>query len=118
MSSDGSQFITMTPTKRPAGESFTIQFGRSAVGTKPDAQTIADAYIDPLGRALVIRQEHIDLDGTGADYNVIDTKPLGTPDGVNPNFDVALLEAWLAVDDRTPACSKCRRSSTDTTTSR
>jgi len=95
--------MTTTPTKRPAAGSFAIRFGRSTVGTKPDAQTIADAYIYLLGRALVIRQEHIDLDGTGADYNVIDHKPLGMPDDVNPNFDVASLEAWLAVDDRTPA---------------
>src|SRR5688500_3828819 len=94
--------MTTTPPKRPAGGSFTVQFRPSAVGTRPDAQTIADAYIYLLGRALVIRQEHVDLDGTGADYNVIDHKPLGAPDAVNPNFDVASIEAWLAVDDQTP----------------
>ena len=94
--------MTTTPIRRPAGGSFTRQLARSAVGTKPDAQTIADAYVYLLGRALVVRQEHLDLNGTGADYNVIDDKPLGALDGVNPNFDVASVEAWLAVDDRTP----------------
>ena len=94
--------MTITPIKRPTGGTFARQFARSAVDTKPDAQTIADAYVYLLGRALVIRQEHLDLDGTGADYNVIDDKPLGALDGVNPNFDVASVEAWLAVDDRTP----------------
>jgi len=28
--------------------------------------------------------------------------PLGSADFVNPNFDVAYLEAWFAVDDKTP----------------
>ena len=70
--------------------------------TQPDIQTIAEAYVYLLGRMLVIRQEHIDLDRISADYNVIRYDPLGNMDGVNPNFDVASLEAWLAVDDRTP----------------
>jgi len=52
---------------------------------------------------LVIRQEHLDLDQVGADYNVITYDPLGNADLVNPNFDVASLEGWLAVDDSTPA---------------
>jgi len=94
--------MTTTPISRLAGGSLTRHFARAPVGAKPDAQTIADAYVYLLGRALVIRQEHLDLDGTGADYNLIDDKPLGAPDGVNPNFDVASVEAWLAVDDRTP----------------
>jgi hypothetical protein len=102
MSSDWSQLMTTTPISRLAGGSLTRHFARAPVGAKPDAQTIADAYVYLLGRALVIRQEHLDLDGTGADYNLIDDKPLGAPDGVNPNFDVASVEAWLAVDDRTP----------------
>src|SRR6266702_3390050 len=69
---------------------------------KPDDKTIADAYVYLLGRALVIRQEHIDLRGPAFAYNVIKYNPLGSADFVNPNFDVAYLEAWFAVDDRTP----------------
>ena len=59
----------------------------------PDAATIADAYVYLLGRALVDRQED------GVDYNVIKYNPVGAADFVNPNLDVAYLEAWIAVDD-------------------
>src|ERR1700742_2695965 len=68
----------------------------------PDEKTIADAYIYLLGRALVIRQEHIDRRGDAFAYNAIKYNPLGSADFVNPNFDVAYFEAWIAVDDRTP----------------
>ena len=66
-----------------------------------DDQTITDAYVYLLGRAIVIRQEHIDLQVEGIDYNVIRYNPLGTASIVNPNLDVAYLEAWIAVDDKT-----------------
>src|SRR4051812_35260458 len=69
---------------------------------KPNDAAIADAYIYLLGRALVIRQEHIDRKAPGFAYNSIHYNPLGSADFVNPNFDVAYLEAWFAVDDRTP----------------
>jgi hypothetical protein len=52
---------------------------------------------------LVIRQEQHDLAQAEVDYNVIKHNPLGSAEFVNPNFDVACLEAWIAVDDRTPA---------------
>jgi hypothetical protein len=68
----------------------------------PDERTVADAYVYLLGRALVIRQEHIDRRGEGFAYNTIKYNPLGSADFVNPNFDVAYFEAWFAVDDRTP----------------
>jgi hypothetical protein len=55
-----------------------------------------------LARALVIRQEHTDMQAKGATYNAIKYNPLGSADFVNPNFDVAYLEAWFAVDDSTP----------------
>jgi len=69
---------------------------------KPNDAAIADAYIYLLGRALVIRQEHMDRKAPGFAYNSIHYNPLGSADFVNPNFDVAYLEAWFAVDDRTP----------------
>ena len=68
----------------------------------PDEQTIKDAYIYLLGRVLVIRQEHMDRAGPGFAFNTIRYNPLGSADFVNPNFDVAYLEAWIGVDDRTP----------------
>ena len=68
----------------------------------PDEKTLKDAYTYLLGRVLVIRQEHIDRKGTNFAFNAIKYNPLGSADFVNPNFDVAYFEAWLAVDDRTP----------------
>jgi hypothetical protein len=69
---------------------------------RPNDAAIADAYIYLLGRALVIRQEHMDRKAPGFAYNAIHYNPLGSADFVNPNFDVAYLEAWFAVDERTP----------------
>jgi hypothetical protein len=69
---------------------------------KPDEKTLSEAYTYLLGRALVIRQEHMDRRGDGFAYNAIKYNPLGSADFVNPNFDVAYFEAWFAVDDRTP----------------
>ena len=66
----------------------------------PDRQTLANAYVYLLGRALVIRQERIDLREPGFTYNAIRYNPLGTANFANPNLDVAYLEAWIAVDDR------------------
>jgi len=52
---------------------------------------------------LVIRQERTDRTGDGFAYNAIKYNPLGSSDFVNPNLDVAYLEAWIAVDENTPA---------------
>ena len=68
----------------------------------PDEKTLKDAYTYLLGRVLVIRQEHIDRNSANFAFNTIKYNPLGSADFVNPNFDVAYFEAWLAVDDRTP----------------
>jgi hypothetical protein len=65
----------------------------------PDEKTIADAYVYLLGRVLVIRQEQNDLKEPGVSYNVIKYNPLGSAGFVNPNFDVAYAEAWIAPDD-------------------
>jgi hypothetical protein len=65
-------------------------------------QEVIDAYIYVLARYLVIRQEHIDLAEEGVDYNTIKYNELGKAEFVNPNLDVAYLEAWFAVDEQTP----------------
>ena len=65
-------------------------------------QEIVDAYIYILARYLVIRQEHIDLAEEGSTYNEIKFNELGKAEFVNPNLDVAYLEAWIAVDENTP----------------
>ena len=73
------------------------------MSTNIEKQTINDAYVYLLARAIVIRQEHADLKEPGVDYNVIKYNPVGSANFVNPNLDVAYLEAWIAVDDKTPA---------------
>ena len=69
----------------------------------PDEKIIVDAYTYLLGRMLVIRQEHMDRKAEGFAYNAIKYNPLGSADFVNPNLDVAYMEAWIAVDANTPA---------------
>src|SRR5262249_45247992 len=73
---------------------------RTGAAIVPSDRDIADAYVYLLGRALVIRQEHMDLAEPGVSYNRIKYNPLGAADFVNPNLDVAYLEAWFAVDER------------------
>ncbi len=65
-------------------------------------QDVIDSYLYVLARYLVIRQEHIDMAEEGVDYNVIKYNELGKAEFVNPNLDVAYLEAWFAVDEDTP----------------
>lgn len=79
-------------------------FCGAAASAQPmlDKQTVADAYVYLLGRAVVIRQEHTDLAEPGVTYNAIKYNPVGSADFVNPNLDVAYLEAWIAVDEKTP----------------
>jgi hypothetical protein len=62
---------------------------------------LADAWVYLLSRVLVDRQEKVDLAEEGVDYNVIKYNPLGSAEFVNPNLDVAYLEAWIAVDEQT-----------------
>lgn len=64
-------------------------------------EPIRAAYIYLLARMLVIRQEITDRAVDGFAYNTVRYNPLGSADFVNPNFDVAYLEAWIAVDDDT-----------------
>lgn len=74
----------------------------AAAPLAPDDRIIEQAYLYLLGRILVLRQEHTDRAAAGFAYNQIKYNPLGSADFVNPNFDVAYLEAWFAVDERTP----------------
>ncbi len=72
-----------------------------AASPAPDEEIIADAYVYLIGRALVVRQEHLDVAAQGG-YNVAFHNRLGSADFVNPNLSVANTEAWIAVDDETP----------------
>ncbi len=61
---------------------------------------IVEAYLYLLGRVIVLRQENHDIVEERVGYNVIKYNPLGAEaaEFVNPNLDVAYLEAWIAVD--------------------
>src|SRR6188472_1210395 len=79
--------------------------------SKPSDEQVTQAWVYLLGRYLVIRQEGIDLAEDGIDYNVIKHNPAvvvgsaagAAPTFVNPNLDVVYSEAWIAVDEATPA---------------
>jgi len=64
----------------------------------PSDQDIIDAYTYLYGRYLVIQQENHDINVENVGYNKIKYNPLGSAQFVNPNLDVAYLEAWIAVD--------------------
>jgi hypothetical protein len=84
--------------------SAAAQQGSATMSAPLDEATISDAYVYLLGRAIVIRQEQEDLKEKGIDYNVIKYNPVGKPlEWVNPNLDVTNNEAWIAVDEDTPA---------------
>jgi len=76
--------------------------GFGSTQTQLDKKAVTDAYVYLLGRAIAIRQEQTDLKEPGVAYNVIKYNPAGSADFVNPNLDVAYLEAWIAVDDQHP----------------
>lgn len=64
----------------------------------PTDQDIIDAYTYLYARYLVIQQENHDINVEKVGYNKIKYNPLGSAQFVNPNLDVAYLEAWIAVD--------------------
>jgi hypothetical protein len=59
---------------------------------------VIDAYHYMLGRWLVLRQETLDLKESFKWNQVVHREP-GGPGAANPNLDVALSEAWVAVDE-------------------
>jgi hypothetical protein len=70
----------------------------SETNSVPTDQDIIDAYTYLYGRYLVIQQENHDINVEKVGYNKIKYNPLGSAQFVNPNLDVAYLEAWIAVD--------------------
>jgi hypothetical protein len=66
---------------------------------KPTETEITDSYVYLLGRALAVRQELTDLTEGGVAFNTIKYNEPGKADFVNPNLDVAYMEAWFAIDE-------------------
>ena len=67
--------------------------------TKVSEQEVVESYVYLLGRALAVRQELTDLGESGITYNTIKYNEAGKADFVNPNLDVAYMEAWFAIDE-------------------
>lgn len=66
--------------------------------TAPSDTEIVSAWNYLYGRYLVLQQENYDINVEKVGYNKIKYNPLGSAQFVNPNLDVAYLEAWLAPD--------------------
>ncbi|MBE9490960.1 MAG: DUF1254 domain-containing protein, partial [Bacteroidetes bacterium] len=66
-------------------------------------EEVIESWIYSFARYMVILQEHIDMSEEGIDYNVIKYNELGKAEFPNPNLDVAYMETWFAVDEKTPA---------------
>ncbi|RKP53511.1 DUF1254 domain-containing protein [Pararobbsia silviterrae] len=77
--------------------------GAAPAITAPDVsdQDIVDAYYYLLGRALILKQEHADLDEGGFKWNKIVHRQPGGVNWANPNLDVVYSEAWIGVDEKT-----------------
>ena len=73
-----------------------------AAGMVPE-QDVNDAYVYLLGRLLVLRQEQLDFQKDGFQWNQILHRDVGGVSWANPNLDVAYSEAWIAVDEKTCA---------------
>jgi hypothetical protein len=76
----------------------TTETSKTENNAVPTDKDIVDAYTYLYGRYLVIQQENYDINVEKVGYNKIKYNPLGTAQFVNPNLDVAYLEAWIAVD--------------------
>ena len=71
---------------------------QSVESTAPSDKEIVDAYTYLYGRYLVLQQEAYDINVEKVGYNKVKYNPLGSAQFVNPNMDVAYLEAWIAID--------------------
>lgn len=62
-------------------------------------QDVSDAYIYLLGRLLITRQQQVDFDHEGFEWNTLVHRQPGQVDWPNPNLDVAYSEGWVVLDE-------------------
>lgn len=74
---------------------------RQQQAAAPTDRQISDAYLYLLGRVLVLRQQRLDFERDGFQWNQLVYRDAGGVAWANPNLDVAYSEAWVAVDDKT-----------------
>ncbi|WP_028219739.1 DUF1214 domain-containing protein [Paraburkholderia oxyphila] len=74
----------------PAGE---------AAALRVSDQDISDAWIYLMGRLLVLRQQRLDFERNGFQWNQLVHRTPGGVEWANPNLDVVYSEAWIAVDE-------------------
>ena len=67
----------------------------------PTDEDIVNAYVYLLGRLLILRQQRLDFEKGGFEWNKAVHHPRGGVDWPNPNLDVLYTEAWVAVDENT-----------------
>jgi hypothetical protein len=84
--------------KKEASTSDTSTSSVEETNAVPSDKDIVDAYMYLYARYLVLQQENYDINVEKIGYNKIKYNPLGSAQFVNPNLDVAYLEAWIAVD--------------------
>src|SRR6202012_1114656 len=81
-----------------AGSSQEPSASMSANASAPTDDQIVAAWNYLYGRYLVLQQENYDINVEKVGYNKIKYNPLGSAQFVNPNLDVAYVEAWVAAD--------------------
>ncbi|MGE8163427.1 DUF1214 domain-containing protein [Paraburkholderia sp. NPDC080076] len=62
---------------------------------------VVHAYHYLLGRLLVLRQQRLDFEKDGFQWNHIVHRKPGSVEWANPNLDVLYSEAWVALDEKT-----------------
>ncbi len=90
---------TPTPEPAPASAPAPAMAAPAPTVAAPSEQDISDAYIYLLGRLLVLRQEQLDFQKEGFQWNQIVHRDVGGVAWANPNLDVAYSEVWVAVDE-------------------
>ncbi len=95
--------LILQSCNQPAKQSNEANDKQIIEGLGLTEEEVIESWIYSFARYMVILQEHIDISEEGVDYNIIKYNELGKAEFPNPNLDVAYMETWFAVDEKTPA---------------